>query len=1247
MIGTRLGPYELIEEVGKGGMATVYRAYQPNVDRFVAVKVIHRSIATDSASLERFQREARLVTRLEHPHLLPIYDYDGAHDPPYIVMRYLESGTLKEALDQGKIPPDEIVYMLRQVASALDYAHRQGVIHRDIKPSNILIDAEGNAFLTDFGIARMTEASTGLTQTGYAVGTPGYMSPEQGMGADTVDRRSDIYSLGVMLFQMLTGSLPYNAETPLGVIMKHLNDPVPRPSAIDATLPRAVDEVITRSMAKAAEDRYQSAGELVNALAKALNTTAISTPEALKDAAHRTINVIAARREERKDQIDSTMAALEASRPDLNTATPVLNPRFQPDVPTTLTPTDQRAVTDQLSSTQPMRRLGGRTAEGAALIMVLLLLGLVFLASRQGDIAPPATRTEVAQVALTDEVTAEAAATTAVEASAVVTEEAVLPAAATVTPSRTPSPTQTDTPTRTPTATRTLSPTPSSTPTPATPLALSLRSIVARTGPGSQYPAVASVPADEELVITGISEDGGWFRVILPDGSEGWLAASAASVSAAGNLRDVAVAFAPTDTPTATDTPTDAPTPTDTPSATAAEPPSTTQTDTPTATPTAPDTVTDTPTPTDTPSSTPTETASPTLTASPSPTATERPTDTPTVVPVEPPTLVPSPTPIPPGRLPFVADFEEGARSLEGWDYDPASWQVVTESGDGVLIGQGQLNRPLVVLGLERPEWMDATAGDLVMNFSLNLDAQAAGARVIFRCIDAGGCTGGYNVLEVFPGLINLRRNAPVPNLFDRANERVLRTINAPVQASTWYNFTLWLEGSRIFVYLDRRLIMTHEDLILPQLGAGSIIVQTNSGTRPVRFDNLIFQRAEAASDHFEAPSLPADWRTTSSTNVTLGKEANNNQYLQMKDEVTVTPDLLPIRDISMVCRIWVEQGGYRMTLRQNAGGSLLFDLVGGNLTLLHLDGAGNTVTSYRVANFYNRNRWEEVDISFIGDRLTIYRDGQIRFEETIPNSPAAGGLIFQTQRDDILRLDDCLITETADSRNAGARFALAVQQAVLGRNFAELRSDLTEDFSDKFRTDAWWEGALNAPGQYLEDPASRDHQRFLRLTHNNDVTWRLFRDNIGVGIFGAGTDFRNFTDATDVYVTVDMRFPSGPGTAWLALRTTKTLSGAGLIGYRFMLRRNADGSTDVIIRYDSPGEQAVYYEAPLLFEGETPEWITLTTIAYQNKLALLVNGRMVASLENAASLGGTLALGVENGTTADFDSLIIRDATP
>ncbi len=243
MIGKRIGPYEIVEEIGKGGMATVYRAYQPNLDRFVAIKIIHRAIALDDASLERFQREARLLTRLVHPHLLPIYDYDAASDPPYIVMRYLDSGTLKDVIDRGKLPHGELIQMLRQIASALDYAHRNNVIHRDIKPSNVMLDQDGNAFLTDFGIARTIEAGQDMTQSGYALGTPGYMSPEQGMGVDGLNSRADIYSLGVMVFQMLTGKLPYTGDTPLSIIFKHISDPIPDINQFDSMLPDAANAV--------------------------------------------------------------------------------------------------------------------------------------------------------------------------------------------------------------------------------------------------------------------------------------------------------------------------------------------------------------------------------------------------------------------------------------------------------------------------------------------------------------------------------------------------------------------------------------------------------------------------------------------------------------------------------------------------------------------------------------------------------------------------------------------------------------------------------------------------------------------------------------------------------------------------------------------------------------------------------------------------------------------------------------------
>jgi len=192
MIDKKLGPYTITEEIGAGGMATVYRAYQSSMDRHVAVKVIRTSILQDPTVKDRFRREARLIARLEHPHLLPVYDFDGDHEPPYIVMRYLEGGTLKQVLCQGELPFEELLYMLNQVGAALDYAHRQGVVHRDLKPSNVMIDREGNAFVTDFGIARAAGIHESLTNAGDLIGTPAYMSPEQARGEADVSSAADV-----------------------------------------------------------------------------------------------------------------------------------------------------------------------------------------------------------------------------------------------------------------------------------------------------------------------------------------------------------------------------------------------------------------------------------------------------------------------------------------------------------------------------------------------------------------------------------------------------------------------------------------------------------------------------------------------------------------------------------------------------------------------------------------------------------------------------------------------------------------------------------------------------------------------------------------------------------------------------------------------------------------------------------------------------------------------------------------------
>jgi tetratricopeptide (TPR) repeat protein len=275
-----LGSYQIMEQIGVGGMATVYRARQPSMDRIVAIKVIQGGL-TDPAAIQRFQREARLVARLEHPHILPVYDFDAAHDPPYIVMRCLDGGTLEAVLERGPLPPIDAAVLMRQVCAGLDYAHRQGVIHRDVKPSNILIDQDGNAFVSDFGIARSAEgsASLRLTQEGMVLGSVEYMSPEQVMGRRDIDPRSDLYSLGVLLFQMLSGHLPYESDPPLGVLAMHLNAPIPSLHELCPHLPPEIDAVIQKALAKSRDDRYTSAVVLSASLDAALGLAAGSARE--------------------------------------------------------------------------------------------------------------------------------------------------------------------------------------------------------------------------------------------------------------------------------------------------------------------------------------------------------------------------------------------------------------------------------------------------------------------------------------------------------------------------------------------------------------------------------------------------------------------------------------------------------------------------------------------------------------------------------------------------------------------------------------------------------------------------------------------------------------------------------------------------------------------------------------------------------------------------------------------------------
>lgn len=269
LTGRQFGPYQIVAPLGEGGMAAVYKAYQSSMERYVALKVLPRQMAQSEEFIARFRREARLLAQLQHPHILPVFDYGESDGFTYIVMPFVQSGTLADLLKARRVNYSEIRRIITQIADALGYAHARGMIHRDVKPSNVLIDERGNCLLTDFGLARMSEATSMLTSSGAIMGTPAYMSPEQGAGS-VVDGRSDIYSLGVILYEMVTGRVPYSAETPIAIVFKHIQDPLPPARNFAPDLPEALEMVLFKTLAKRPEDRYQTTDEFIHAVQEAL-----------------------------------------------------------------------------------------------------------------------------------------------------------------------------------------------------------------------------------------------------------------------------------------------------------------------------------------------------------------------------------------------------------------------------------------------------------------------------------------------------------------------------------------------------------------------------------------------------------------------------------------------------------------------------------------------------------------------------------------------------------------------------------------------------------------------------------------------------------------------------------------------------------------------------------------------------------------------------------------------------------------
>src|SRR5947209_2660214 len=274
-VGRSLGRFRIVERIGSGGMATVFKAYQPTLDRYVAVKVLPAFHARDPIFLKRFTQEARSVAKLQHANIVPIHEFGEQDGITYIVMEYVEGGTLKDRLKQRALPGPEAVDFVIQAAEGLGCAHSHGIIHRDVKPANMLLRKDGHLLLSDFGIAKILEGTVNLTRVGTGIGTPQYMSPEQGTG-QPVDRRSDIYSLGIVLYHALTGRVPFTADSPLSITVKHLNDPIPIENLRAKGVPQPIEQVLLKMTAKAPADRYQTTDELIDALTRALTASQLT-----------------------------------------------------------------------------------------------------------------------------------------------------------------------------------------------------------------------------------------------------------------------------------------------------------------------------------------------------------------------------------------------------------------------------------------------------------------------------------------------------------------------------------------------------------------------------------------------------------------------------------------------------------------------------------------------------------------------------------------------------------------------------------------------------------------------------------------------------------------------------------------------------------------------------------------------------------------------------------------------------------
>jgi serine/threonine protein kinase len=428
-VGQKLGKYEISERLGRGGMAEVYKAFQPGLDRYVAVKVLTGYFAGTPQFIARFKREARAIAQLRHPFIVQVFDFDMQDEWYYMVMEYLEGGTLHERIQQyGALPLTDVVRIGASLTDALDYAHQHQMIHRDIKPTNVMFADKGLAhpILTDFGIARII-GETALTTSGF-MGTPAYISPEVAR-SEPVDERSDIYSMGVMLYEMVTGRLPFEGDTPFAVVMKHVHEQPPSLSQRAPGIPKSLEDVIYKALAKSRNERYQTAGELRDALLALNDMPNVPVANGKPQGSHATTQ-----------PFDSAFTPYIQSAP---VPTPVLNVHNGGLTPEAVT---EDAAPDTVPKLRRRRRI-----PWLLLLIALLAAGGFMIVNNSGvftTINPTQTQPAILEATSTATLTPTQSATPTITSTLTATRTAT----------RTPSPTE-EPDTATPTPTRTASPT--------------------------------------------------------------------------------------------------------------------------------------------------------------------------------------------------------------------------------------------------------------------------------------------------------------------------------------------------------------------------------------------------------------------------------------------------------------------------------------------------------------------------------------------------------------------------------------------------------------------------------------------------------------------------------------------------------------------------------------------------------------------------------------------------------------------